>query len=162
MANYEQSNERMAINELYARWMEFMKYANKKAKTIPDIMLREYCNFVSNVALRFGAMNAIYSSPEIPNEALGQYIREYEKDLVEWSGYLAEIERREARFRSGMAKKAEEAKCGCATAEVPVPPEKEENCCSRNEVAPPEYAEWLAGGAPEPDDKESGAKPKKP
>lgn len=100
---YERTNERMAFNELYARWTEFMKYTNHKVKTIPDQFLREYCNFVSNVALRFGSVNAIYNCPEIPGEILGQYVRDYEKALVEWSGYLAGIESRERKFRKEQA-----------------------------------------------------------
>lgn len=107
---YEQTNERIAFNELYARWVEFMKYANRKSKTICDGLLREYCNFVSNVALRFGSVCAINNCPEIPNEMLGQYVRDYEKALVEWSGYLAGIERREISFRKSQNAKAEAKK----------------------------------------------------
>lgn len=113
---YEQTNERMAFNELYARWTEFMKYTNHKVKTICPELLREYCNFVSNVALRFGSVNAIYNCPEVPSETLGQYVRDYEKALVEWSGYLAGFERREASFRQSQA-----AKCEAKQAPSPVP-----------------------------------------
>lgn len=100
---YETTNERMAFNELYSRWTEFMKYTNHKAKTICPELLREYCNFLSNVALRFGSVTAIYNCPEVPSEPLGQYVRDYEKALVEWTGYLADFERREASFLQAKA-----------------------------------------------------------
>ena len=118
---YEQTNERMAFNELYARWTEFMKYTNHKAKTICPELLREYCNFVSNVALRFGSVNAIYNCPEVPSETLGQYVRDYERALVEWSGYLAGFERREASFRKLRIQPCiSAAKCAAKQAPTPV------------------------------------------
>jgi hypothetical protein len=103
---YEQIGERMALSNIYGRWTEFMKYVNHKVGSIHDHFIREYANFVANVALRFGGLDAIYRAPEIPNEAIGEYVREYEKMLVEWSNHLANIERREARFLADEEKRA--------------------------------------------------------
>lgn len=153
---YERTNERMAFNELYARWTEFMKYANHKVKTIPDGFLREYCNFVSNVALRFGSVNAIYNCPEIPGETLGQYVRDYEKALVEWSGYLAGIEARERKFREEQANLPQDPIS--VVVETPVCTEESQRAeppacteearaepCAEEARAEPQ-AEWLVGG----------------
>ena len=152
---YETTNERMAFNELYARWTEFMKYTNHKLKTVHPELLREYGNLLSNVALRFGSVNAIYNCPEVPSETLGQYVRDYEKALVEWSGYLAGFERREASFRQSQAAK-------CAEKQAPAPvscvvetdvdtsdPAKIIDTAIAKATAEPPPADGLAGGATE-------------
>lgn len=176
---YDQTNERMAFNELYGRWTQFMKYTNHKVKSIPEKMLREYCNFVCNVALRFGSVNAIFNCPEIPNETLGQYVREYEKALVEWSGYLAGIEARERSFREGekaaLERKnkdvVEEENCSDeAKARLREPPPVEDSAPIQpaEDPAVPEPAtpasDWLAGGGvveETPAPKKSGRRSKK-
>lgn len=102
MANnydYDRASERDTAVDLQRRWTEFMRYANNKTKTIDSTFLREYANFVSNVALRFGAITALANCPEVPNEVLGNIVRDYERELVTWSKHLAGIERREADFR---------------------------------------------------------------
>ena len=108
---YEQIGERTALSNLYSRWTEFMKYVNRKGKTIAVELLREYSTFLANVALRFGGIDAILRAPEIPNEAIGQYVRDYETLLIEWSKKLAELERMEARFHENKrnAAKADDA-----------------------------------------------------
>ena len=153
---YDQTNERMAFNELYGRWTQFMKYTNHKVKSIPEKMLREYCNFVCNVALRFGSVNAIFNCPEIPNETLGQYVREYEKALVEWRGYLAGIEARERSFREGekaaLEKKADDDSESNTFDEAkarlrPPPPIEDSNEADQPETKDAsQSSDWLAGG----------------
>ena len=104
-ANYDNVaiGERETAVGLQKRWTEFMRYANRKVRTIDSTFLREYANFVSNVALRYGAITALANCPEVPNEVLGGVVRDYEKELVAWSGHLADIERREADFRKRLA-----------------------------------------------------------
>lgn len=101
--DYDRINERETVVNLQRRWTEFMRYTNAKTKTIDSTFLREYANFVSNVALRYGAITALANCPEVPNEVLGGIVRDYEKELVTWSGHLAAIERREADFRKRLA-----------------------------------------------------------
>jgi hypothetical protein len=106
MANnydYDRASERDTAVDLQRRWTEFMRYTNSKTKTIDSTFLREYANFVSNVALRFGAITALANCPEVPNEVLGNIVRDYERELVTWSKHLAGIERREADFRKRLA-----------------------------------------------------------
>lgn len=100
---YDRMGERETVVNLQRRWTEFMRYTNAKTKTIDSTFLREYANFISNVALRYGAITALANCPEIPNEVLGGIVRDYERELVTWSGHLAGIERREADFRKRLA-----------------------------------------------------------
>ena len=134
---YEQIGERTALSNIYSRWTEFMKYVNRKVGSIDDHFIREYANFVANVALRFGGLDAIYRAPEIPNEAIGEYVREYEKMIIEWSNHLANIERREARFLANETKRAAD----CDEADDSGHGEVGDNGCSelsKDETAPSE------------------------